>query len=86
VKVTLLILCLGGLLAAALCGSACLWRGLSEVQMSPLGVISMVLGAVLSLSLGAGLKGLGFYSSRNRHDERGGKQDQAGFSSRHHLV
>lgn len=44
------------------------WTRLAGVSMSPLGWLFMILGALVTLAVGAGLMALVFYSSRHRYD------------------
>jgi hypothetical protein len=44
------------------------WQAMTGVHMSPLGWFFMILGAVVTFLLGAGLMGLVFYSSRHDMD------------------
>lgn len=44
------------------------WAALSGVAMSPLGWLFMILGALVTLAVGAGLMALVFYSSRKGKD------------------
>ena len=46
------------------------WQSIGDVQISPLGLIALGLGAGLSILLGAGLMALMFFSSRRGYDER----------------
>jgi len=44
------------------------WSGLEGVRISPLGWLFMILGAVVTFLVGAGLMALVFYSSRHDRD------------------
>jgi hypothetical protein len=46
------------------------WKALGQVEMSTAGWIALVVGAVLSLAVGAGLTLLMVYSNRAGFDER----------------
>ena len=59
---------LAGLLAVSLWYAVHVWTALSGVAMSPLGWFFMILGALFTLALGAGLMALVFYSSRHDYD------------------
>ncbi|HEY0281660.1 MAG TPA: hypothetical protein VGC27_03435 [Rhizomicrobium sp.] len=59
---------LAGLLAASVWYAIHAWITLSGVAMSPLGWLFMILGALVTLGLGAGLMALVFYSSRHDFD------------------
>ena len=67
VKLFLLTLSLGALLAAVLFG---LMTGWDASAMSVHGWIALSLGTFLSLALGGGLMALAFYSARKGYDER----------------
>jgi len=68
-KTLILILVLGGLLAAALFGAAAAWIAVGDSPLSGHGIAALVLGVLASLALGVGLMFLVFYSSRRGHDE-----------------
>ena len=68
-KTFLLILVLGGLLAAALFGAATVWTSIGDSPLSGHGIAALVLGVLASLALGMGLMFLVFYSSRHGHDD-----------------
>ncbi|MDH3791729.1 MAG: hypothetical protein OEU09_10720 [Rhodospirillales bacterium] len=68
-KTLILILVLGGLLAAAVVGSAVVWNAIGGIELSGHGLAALVLGALVSLALGGGLMFLVFYSSRRGHDD-----------------
>ena len=68
-KVVLLSVSLGFLLAIAAAGSWYGWTSLDGVAMSLSGIFAMVLGIVFSLALGGGLMFLVFYSSRHGYDD-----------------
>lgn len=57
-----------GFLAVAGWYAVHVWTALSGVPMSPLGWLFMILGAVFTFALGAGLMALLFYSSRKGKD------------------
>ena len=59
---------LAGLLAVSLWYAIHVWTALSGVAMSPAGWLFMILGALFTLALGAGLMALVFYSSRHDYD------------------
>jgi hypothetical protein len=66
-KVFLLTLTLGGLLAAVLFGILSNW---DPSYMSVHGWIALGLGTFLSLAVGGGLMALVFYSARKGYDDR----------------
>lgn len=66
-KIFLLVLVLGSLLAAALWFTLKDWDGSA---MSVHGWIALGAGSVLSLLLGGGLMALAFYSARKGYDDR----------------
>ncbi len=66
-KLFLLTLSLGAILAAALFG---LLTGWDASAMSVHGWIALSLGTFLSLAVGGGLMALVFYSARKGYDER----------------
>ncbi len=66
-KVFLLTLILGGLLAAVTFGALTNW---DASAMSIHGWIALTLGTVLSLAVGGGLMALVFYSARKGYDDR----------------
>ncbi|MDJ0609481.1 MAG: hypothetical protein QNJ67_10950 [Kiloniellales bacterium] len=68
-RLLVLIGILGGLLAATAAVVAYAWTSMAEVDISPHGILALVLGVVLSLLLGAGLMFLIFYSSRRGYDD-----------------
>jgi hypothetical protein len=68
-KTLILILVLGGLLAAAVLGATALWNAAGGTGLSGHGLAALVLGALASLALGGGLMFLVFYSSRRGHDD-----------------
>lgn len=65
----LLIGVLGLLLLGALLFALRTWTGLSGVEMPWQGWLALIVGAVLTLALGAGLMALMFYSARRGHDD-----------------
>lgn len=66
-KVFLLTLVLGGLLAVVLFGTLTNW---DASAMSIHGWIALSLGTFLSLAVGGGLMALVFYSARKGYDDR----------------
>jgi hypothetical protein len=62
------IIVLAGFLVGAMAYAVHAWDALPGVQISALGWIFMVLGAVLTLVTGGGLMALVFYSSRHGRD------------------
>jgi hypothetical protein len=66
-KVFLLTLSLGGILAAVLFGTLTGW---DASAMSIHGWIALGLGTFLSLAIGGGLMALVFYSARKGYDDR----------------
>jgi hypothetical protein len=66
-KVFLLVLVLGGLLAAVMFGVLSDW---DASAMSIHGWIALGLGTFLSLAVGGGLMALVFYSARHGYDDR----------------
>lgn len=66
-KVFLLTLSLGGILAAVMFGALTNW---DASAMSIHGWIALTLGTVLSLALGGGLMALVFHSARKGYDDR----------------
>ncbi len=66
-KVFLLTISLGGILAAVLFGTLTEW---DASAMSVHGWIALGLGTFLSLALGGGLMALVFYSARKGYDDR----------------
>ncbi|MFY9694868.1 MAG: hypothetical protein WA776_15350 [Xanthobacteraceae bacterium] len=65
-----LVVVLFGILAGALWYAARAWTSVEGPPMPASGYIFMTLGVVLSLSVGFGLMGLIFYSSRYGYDDR----------------
>jgi hypothetical protein len=59
---------LAGLLAASVWYAVDVWVAMSGVRMSAYGWTFMILGAVVTFGLGAGLMALVFYSSRHDLD------------------
>lgn len=57
-----------GFLVAALVYAADVWRALGSVAISGAGWAFLVLGALLTIAVGAGLMALVFYSSRHDYD------------------
>jgi hypothetical protein len=68
VKLTLLVVALGGILIAAILLSVRVWFGM-DAQMTGHGWFAMGLGVVLSIIVGAGLMALVFFSSRRGYDD-----------------
>jgi hypothetical protein len=66
-KVFLLTVVLGGILAAVMFGVLTEW---DASAMSVHGWIALTLGTLLSLALGGGLMALVFYSARKGYDDR----------------
>jgi len=66
-KVFLLTISLGGILAAVLFGTLTEW---DASAMSVHGWIALGLGTFLSLAVGGGLMALVFYSARKGYDDR----------------
>ena len=64
----ILVVLLGMLAGAVLIGYD-VWKTNSDVPISESGYLAMGLGAALSLTIGCGLMGLLFYSSRHGSDE-----------------
>jgi len=62
------ILIMLGLLAWAGWYAVNAWNAMSGVKMSPLGWVFMVMGALVTFLVGAGLMALVFYSSRHDMD------------------
>ncbi|MGA7674480.1 MAG: hypothetical protein WCA78_05475 [Rhizomicrobium sp.] len=59
---------LAGFLAVSLWYAIHAWTALVGVAMSPAGWFFLILGALFTLALGAGLMALVFYSSRHDYD------------------
>lgn len=59
---------LAGFLAGSLWYAIHAWTALAGVAMSPAGWFFLILGALFTLALGAGLMALVFYSSRHDYD------------------
>jgi len=59
---------LAGFLMAAILYAADVWRALSDVAISDAGWAFLLLGAVLTIAVGAGLMALVFYSNRHNYD------------------
>jgi hypothetical protein len=66
-KVLLLTLSLGGILAVVMFGTMAGW---DASYMSMHGWIALALGTTVSLALGGGLMALVFYSARKGYDDR----------------
>lgn len=77
----LLVLALGGLLAAAVWGAVSGWLGGPEVDIGIHGWIALIGGSVITFAVGGGLMALVFYSARKGFDDaavrldRGADQD-----------
>jgi hypothetical protein len=56
-------------LALALAAGVYAWRMIGETQISLVGWIAIVLGAVATLGVGGGLMALVFYSARHGYDD-----------------
>jgi hypothetical protein len=56
-------------LVLALAAGIYAWRMIGETQISILGWIAIVLGAVATLGVGGGLMALVFYSARHGYDD-----------------
>lgn len=67
-KTSLLVVCMGGLLALTLAGAGYIWTRLADVEMSGHGVAAMVIGILVSLALGIGLMRLIYESGRRGYD------------------
>lgn len=71
-----------GLFVAALLSAAVMavaysaWRSLADVALGTSGYVAMVLGALATLAVGAGLMGLVFWSNRKGFDERAGARPE----------
>lgn len=72
-RALLLILALGGLLAAAVVGAAAAWSRWGDAELSLHGWLALGFGIVVSLALGIGLMSLVFLSSRRGHDDEAGR-------------
>jgi hypothetical protein len=59
---------LAGFLAGAVFYFVRAWGDVSDVSMPPAGWLFLVLGAIVTIAVGAGLMGLLFYSSRHGKD------------------
>jgi uncharacterized membrane protein HdeD (DUF308 family) len=64
-KTLLLALSLVGMLAMAIWGAVYVWSEIGDIEMSTTGILAMIAGIVLSLSLGIGLMFLVFKSERD---------------------
>jgi hypothetical protein len=60
-------LALLGILAASIAFASFSWN-LANAQMSTAGIVALVLGVTVSMTLGMGLMGLVFWSHRNGYD------------------
>ena len=60
---------LAGFLAVAAWYAVYAWTAMAGVAMSPAGWLFLILGALVTLGLGAGLMALVFYSSRHDYDQ-----------------
>lgn len=69
---------LAAILIVAVIGSAYLWMGLDDTQISGHGYFALILGVIFTVGLGAGLMFLVFYSHRRGYDDRiGDGEDQS---------
>lgn len=65
----LLIVTLGAMLAGALYLAFEVWAAYTDVEISNAGMLFMVLGIVVSMTVGGGLMALAFYSRRKGFDD-----------------
>ena len=63
------LLVLGGLLVVTLVVAGIAWFAMGDVEISGHGILALVLGALLTFGLAAGLMFLVFYSSRRGYDD-----------------
>jgi hypothetical protein len=77
-RIAILILALGGLLAASLSFAAYLWWEMGEVDIGAHGLIALILGGLFSVALGGGLMALVFYSHKHGYDDRQNRPDDGG--------
>ena len=61
---------LGVLLVATLVIASIAWFAMGDVEISGHGILALVLGALLTFGLAAGLMFLVFYSSRRGYDDQ----------------
>lgn len=57
-----------GFLVAAVIYATDAWRAMAGVALSPTGWVFLILGALVTILVGAGLMALLFYSSRHDYD------------------
>ncbi len=72
-RALLLVLILGGLLAAVIVGAIAAWLRWDDAELSLHGWLALGFGIVVSLALGVGLMSLTFLSSRRGHDDEAGR-------------
>ena len=72
-RALLLVLILGGLLAAATVGAVVAWQRWGDADLSLHGWLALGFGIIVSLALGIGLMSLTFLSSRRGHDDEAGR-------------
>jgi hypothetical protein len=63
------------LLAASVGVAFWAWREIGDVEISGHGLVALVLGAVATFALGAGLMALVFFSSRRGYDDQAYRPD-----------
>ncbi len=59
-------------LVAAVVIAVISWVSIGDVDISLFGIVTMIVGSVLTLALGGGLMALVFYSNRSGHDDDAG--------------
>lgn len=64
-----------GLLGATVAVALWAWQEIGDVSMSWHGIMAMLLGAIATFGLGAGLMALVFFSNRRGYDERAHQSD-----------
>jgi hypothetical protein len=64
-----------GLLGASAGVAYWAWQEIGEVEMSRHGLVALVLGAVATVALGAGLMALVFFSNRRGYDDEAYRPD-----------
>lgn len=69
-RAIVLVIVLGGFLAATLVTAGIAWFAMGDVEISFHGMLALVLGAVLTFALAAGLMFLVFFSSRRGYDDQ----------------
>ena len=67
-KTLALVVSLFGMLAMSVWGAIYVWNEIGDIEMSTAGILAMVTGVVLSLSLGMGLMFLVFKGEREGAD------------------